>query len=459
MNEVATQPKHEIVRFREQLEARASEMKMALPAHITPEKFQRTIITTTMADPELLKADRQSLVLACMKAAQDGLLPDKREAAIVVFKENKKTESGWQTKLIAQYLPMAFGLRKKILQSGDVSALEVGIVYRAEVEAGKFFYEVGLEPPLRHRPMLELTPEQTTDDQIVAAYSIATMKDGTRSFEVMRRFEIDRVRETSKTGATKDRNGQPRKAFGPWVDWFPEMAKKTVMRRHAKTLPQSGDIIVDVEGQELDAGMSTARVLASQEPDAPQIEDRRREDDELPPHDAVTGEVLDDGAQGEQASDDEQPEPDKPKRTRRTRAQIDADNAAAAAAKEPQRQTEQEQHQEVIDETDDEAQAQTEQAQREAEERDHNGGMTLDESAAAGEEPEPPVDEQTGVTAHPAEAKADELIESFNTAETIIDLDQRFNACEEDRAAMPDEIAAAVSSAWQRNRKRLRGER
>jgi recombination protein RecT len=445
-NEVATtQARPEIVKFREQLEQRAGEIKMALPQHITPEKFQRTIITACQSDPDLLKADRQSLVLACMKAAQDGLLPDKREAAIVVFKENKKTESGWQTRLMCVYLPMVYGLRKKILQSGEVSALEVNVVYAAEVEAGKFIYEVGLEPPLRHRPMLELSLEQTTDDQIVAAYSIATMKDGTRSFELMRRFEIDRVRETSKTGATRDRQGKPRQPSGPWVDWFPEMAKKTVMRRHAKTLPQSGDIIVDVEGQEQEVGRSTAALLGSTDADAPQIE-----------HDPVTGEIHDDeggeGAQDNQnaadgASDsNEQEEPGKPKRTRRTRAQIDADNAAAEAARQPDRRTEQERHQEVVDET-----------QREQEEREHNGGMTLAESAAAGEEPE--TDEQTGITKHPAEAKAEQLTDAFDKAETIIDLDRLFNDSGNDREAMPDEIAAEVSASWRRNRERLRGGR
>jgi recombination protein RecT len=153
-----------------------------------------------------------------------------------------------------QYMPMVYGLRKKILQSGEVVSLEVNVVYRAEVEKGTFLYEVGLEPPLRHRPSLDLTEEETTDDQIVAAYSIATMKDGTKSYEIMRRFEINKVRAVSQTGATgkTDRQGKPIQPKGPWVDWFAEMAKKTVMRRHAKTLPMSGDVLIDVEGRELE---------------------------------------------------------------------------------------------------------------------------------------------------------------------------------------------------------------
>lgn len=283
-----------LVQFRAQLEKRANEIKAALPSHISPDKFQRTIITAVQSDPDLLTADRQSLILACMKAAQDGLLPDKREAAIVVFNENKKVGGQWVQRKIATYLPMVYGLRKKILQSGEVSALEVGVVYRRELEDGKFYYEVGLEPPLRHRPSFDLTLEDTTDDNIIAAYSIATMKDGTRSYEVMRRFEIDKVREVSKTGATRDRHGKPRSPSGPWVEWFPEQAKKTVMRRHSKTLPMSGDLIVDVEGRELEAGMSAAAVLGSTAGGAPTLIEDRSDGERI---DANTGEVLEDRAE------------------------------------------------------------------------------------------------------------------------------------------------------------------
>lgn len=293
-----TQAKPEIVKFREQLENRASELRSALPSHISPEKFQRTVITAAQQNPDLLTVDRQSLVLACMKAAHDALLPDGRESAIIPFKENRKVNGSWQTRMVAVYMPMVYGLRKKILQSGEVVALEVGVVYRKEVEAGHFYYEVGKFPPLGHRPMLDLTIDDTTDDQIVGAYSIATMKDGTKSYEFMRRFEIDKVRECSQTGATRDRSGKERKPSGPWVEWFPEQCKKTVMRRHSKTLPQSGDVIIDVEGRELETGMSTAALLDSHPGGAPErIEDHS--DD--PPHDSQTGEII----EGEASSGDQ----------------------------------------------------------------------------------------------------------------------------------------------------------
>jgi len=239
------------------LAKRADEFKMVLPAHITPEKFQRVIATAAIQNPQLLACDRQSLLLASMKLAQDGLLPDGREAALVPFKTRVKVGEGrndWADKWLVQPMPMVYGLRKKILQSGEVLSLETGVVYLADLQGGNFLYEVGLEPPIRYRPNLLLPLDETTDDKVVAAYSIAKIKNETGgapywSVEVMRRAEIDKVRQTSQTGATgkSTRDGKAIPPKGPWVEWFGEMARKTVLRRHAKVLPMSGDILETFE--------------------------------------------------------------------------------------------------------------------------------------------------------------------------------------------------------------------
>lgn len=298
---VATREPTEYDRLRSGLERRAQDFKMALPAHISPEKFQRTVMTAAQSNPELLKADRGSLITACMKAAQDGLLPDGREAAIVTFNNRKQINGQWETIVMAQYMPMVFGLRKKILQSGEISSIETNVVYRAEVEAGAFIFEAGTEAMLRHRPSLDLTDEDLADENIVAAYSVATMKDGTKSFEVMRRAEINKVRQTSKTGALGQvgnfgsMKGKPIPPKGPWVDWFAEMARKTVMRRHSKTLPMSGDLI-DVEAvDEAIAARSATALLASVEPDASTVSAVPPTRDQVG-YDPETGEVDEDTA-------------------------------------------------------------------------------------------------------------------------------------------------------------------
>lgn len=283
MNAITTvdETRQAVASLNNQLATRADQFKMVLPAHIAPEQFQRTIITAVQSDVELLKADRQSLLLACMKAAQDGLLPDKREAALVIFSTRVKEGNQWKTVKQVQYMPMVYGLRKKILQSGEISAIETNVVYLAELEAGAFIYEAGTEAALRHRPMLGLPDEEITDDKIVAAYSVAVMKDGTKSFEVMRRAEINKVRQVSQTGAlgkTKYNSNEQIPPKGPWVDWFSEMARKTVMRRHSKTLPMSGDLI-DVEGRDEEiTARSVAAALASEEAEPARLVSPTREE-------------------------------------------------------------------------------------------------------------------------------------------------------------------------------------
>ena len=253
-----------------QIAERADKFKAALPAHITPEKFQRTIMTAVQSDPDLLLADRGSLITSCMKAAQDGLLPDKREAALVVFQTSVKDGQGkWNKIQQVQYMPMVYGLRKKILQSGEVKDIFANVVYRQEIEAGLFLYEEGSERMLRHKPLLD--PEfEPSDDDIACAYSIATFEDGSQSFEVMRRSEINKVRQVSKTGALgKEYQGKPIPPKGPWVDWFSEMAKKTVMRRHSKVLPMSGDLL-DVEAyDQAVAARASHAILTAVEPPPP----------------------------------------------------------------------------------------------------------------------------------------------------------------------------------------------
>lgn len=253
------------------LTKRANDFKMVLPSHITVDKFQRTIATAALSNPQLLNCDRQSLLIAAMKLAQDGLLPDGREAALVPFKSwNKDTrETTWQV----QAMPMAWGVRKKILQSGQVVSLETGLVYRAEMEGGHFIYEIGMDPPIRHRPKLDLTEEETADSEIVAAYSIARIKnengDPYWSVEVMRRSEVDKVRQASQTGAVgrKTRDGKAITPKGPWVDWYGEMARKTVLRRHSKVLPMSGDLLDTFERDDAEDARArgAAMLLEAQE--------------------------------------------------------------------------------------------------------------------------------------------------------------------------------------------------
>ncbi len=190
------------------------EFKAALPPQIPVEKFVRTTLTAIQMNPELLQADRKSLLGSCMKAAQDGLLADGREAALVIF----RTKDGPKV----QYMPMVGGILKKVRNSGELASISAQVAYDKDM----FEYELGDEERIVHKPFLgEERGRQ------IAVYAIAKTKDGAIYREVMSVADVEKVRGASKTGK-----------FGPWVDWWDEMAKKTVIRRLAKRLPSSADL-------------------------------------------------------------------------------------------------------------------------------------------------------------------------------------------------------------------------
>lgn len=190
------------------------EFQAALPPQINVEKFIRTTLTAVQMQPDLLGADRRSLLGACMKSAQDGLLPDGREAALVIFngKEGKRV----------QYMPMIGGILKKIRNSGELASISAQVVYDKDF----FEYELGDNESITHKPFLG-----EERGKPIAVYAVAKTKDDAIYREVMSVSDVEKVRAASRAGR-----------FGPWVDWWDEMAKKTVIRRMAKRLPSSADV-------------------------------------------------------------------------------------------------------------------------------------------------------------------------------------------------------------------------
>ncbi len=213
--------KHPLTAFQEYLGARAEQLQFALPSHISPDRFTRIVLTALQRKPELLKCTKQSLWNACLLAAQDGLMPDGREGAIVPYGENEK---GKKVAEIATWMPMIEGLRKKARNSGEISDWMAFTVRARDA----FRVVLGDAPRIDHEPYIG------ADDpgEVVAAYSVAWLKDGTISRDVMTIRDLMKIKAKSK--ATN----------GPWNDstFFGEMCKKTIARRHYKQLPHSSDL-------------------------------------------------------------------------------------------------------------------------------------------------------------------------------------------------------------------------
>jgi recombination protein RecT len=259
--------------FKSQVMNRESEFRMALPTHIPVERFMRVVNTAVTGNPDLLTADRVTLFQSAMKAAQDGLLPDGRDGALVIFGGK------------VQWMPMIGGILKKVRNSGELLSISAYVAYSND----EFEYSLGDEEKITHRPALD----DRGKPRLV--YAIAKTKDGGIYREVMTVAEVEKVRAVSRA-----------KNAGPWKDWWDEMARKTVLRRLSKRLPMSSDLddLVrrDDELYEFDA----AKASAKSETAAPRGLSARLDalagPAETPAHDAETGEIIDETGSSEPAA-------------------------------------------------------------------------------------------------------------------------------------------------------------
>lgn len=210
------QKAHPLVQLKEQVAARAAEFEFALPQHIPVARFMRVVITAVQNNLELLACDRASFFNACLRAAQDGLLPDGREGAIVAYKDRKTG------KLLAQWMPMYQGILKKVRNSGELKWTTAQVVYEGDDfvhwidDTGEHF---------EHRPAGK-------SEKPFRIYSAATTLEGACYIEVMTVAQVKRVQAVSRA----------KSEYGPWAQWWDEMAKKTAFRRLSKRLPLSSDL-------------------------------------------------------------------------------------------------------------------------------------------------------------------------------------------------------------------------
>lgn len=276
---------NEITVIRSQINDMDAQFTAGLPAHIPIERFKRVAMTAIQGNTYLLKCERKSLFEACVKASQDGLLPDGREGALVPFKGK------------VQWMPMIAGIRKKVRNSGEISTWDVQAVY----ENDEFDFELGDSPFIKHKPTLKDRGE------LIAVYSVATLKDGEKSRDVMGIDDVEKIRSLSQS------------KNGPWSNplFYAEMAKKTVARRHSKVLPMSTDlddlIRSDDKLYDLDAA-SDATVKTGDQSLASKMEAATAlSPPEDEPHDETTGEVSENETSEAEPEKEEKPAPEKEK--------------------------------------------------------------------------------------------------------------------------------------------------
>ncbi|MDH6273629.1 recombination protein RecT [Rhizobium leguminosarum] len=227
MNDVAISNDPNVQTLRAQIEKRLDSFAEALPSHITPEQFKAVLVRAAMADPKLLTADRVSFFEAALAAAIDGLMPDKKEGAMVIYRSKIREGNKANGKEIwidkVQWMPMIRGIFNKVYNTGLVKSATVGIVYGGDQ------FRAWVDDDGEHL-FHEEADEQ--DRKIIRrVYAQVVMKSGGCFVDTMRSDDIEKVRQSSKN-----------KDSGPWVDWWEEMAFKTVFRHLSKRLPFSREV-------------------------------------------------------------------------------------------------------------------------------------------------------------------------------------------------------------------------
>lgn len=231
----------------EGIQKQSPQITEALPSQIASERFIRFAITHIRSKPELVaqETDRMSLYKAILMAAQDGLMLDGREAVLVAY-NNRKT--GVRT---VSYQPMVAGLIKKAYNGGKISTITPMVVYKGD-EFDFYVDETGEK--FIHRPHFG----NRSDENITHAYVVMKNKNGHASIEIMTREEIE---QNYSRGAAQDN--------GPWATDFPEMCKKTVIKRAYKRWPSSPELQAAIDTDNLMNGFGQAPSVSGE--DKPQI--------------------------------------------------------------------------------------------------------------------------------------------------------------------------------------------
>lgn len=192
---------------RRMLNDREGQLVSLLGAGIPVERFKTVALHALNSNPDLLNCSPLSIVEAIREAAAlrlepTGLLGD---AYLVKYGNNARLMPGYR------------GLMKLARRSGDVVNIDAQVVYAGDA----FDVQLGTEPRIEHLPLIE-----GDRGNFRGAYAWARLATGELVIDWMSYADIEQVRKSSKAATS-----------GPWVGFWSEMARKTVIRRLMKRLP------------------------------------------------------------------------------------------------------------------------------------------------------------------------------------------------------------------------------
>lgn len=217
--------------IRESLKAQENNFANLLKATGTDkERFMNNAIMASSEIPEINggEVSHKSVFNVCSRAANDGVVLDNREAAIVI---------GWNSKTRqkeAQYRLMAGGVMKMINRSPAIKHIACQLVYDGDDCVIDFVTD---GQPVHHTINL-----RNRRGEVLGVYAVAKLATGEwTSPEYMSVEEINEVRDNFSA-----KNNQGELVSPAWKNSWGEMARKTVLHRIKKRLPLTEKAIDDL---------------------------------------------------------------------------------------------------------------------------------------------------------------------------------------------------------------------
>jgi len=191
--------------------------KLSGVSKIDPNRAVSLALVAASKNPKLLQCDQKSILRCMMESSALGIMPfSALQLGYIIPYFNGKTKV-----LEAQFQLSYRGIVEIVRRSEKIISIEAHVVYENDI----FECTLGTYPKLQHSPNFK-----EERGKPVAVYAVATHSGGERQFDIMSIFDVEKVRAKSKSPNS-----------GPWVDFFDEMAKKTVVKRLCKYLPISDD--------------------------------------------------------------------------------------------------------------------------------------------------------------------------------------------------------------------------
>lgn len=198
------------------------QLTAASGGRLDTDRLARLNVLTRIAaqkNPDLLSCTRESVYWAFLDAARTGLEWDGEQGALVPYnvKIPGSNPPAWRKE--AKFIPMYRGLVHLLADAGVCHDIRAVLVYKGDV----FRVIQGTAPQIIHEP--DMVADRV-DGDIVAAYAVFVLRDGTVKFDVMSRSDLLKRKDASRA------------KFGPWQDWFGEMCLKTVIKHGTKVIPR-----------------------------------------------------------------------------------------------------------------------------------------------------------------------------------------------------------------------------